>query len=94
MPRRHRRKPTSLPPLPSDGAVFYGTERQPGPGWDREETYLVRRVGRDRAKKYYLCPGCNQNIVPGERHVVAWPETAGHRGEDRRHWHASCWDRR
>ncbi|MDO8143012.1 MULTISPECIES: hypothetical protein [Isoptericola] len=58
--------------------------------------WTVRRVtGGDKA---YTCPACRQTIPPGTPHVVAWQrdawggEAAGL--EDRRHWHASCWQRR
>ncbi|MFE1513790.1 hypothetical protein [Corynebacterium bovis] len=99
MPRRHRRQPprtrSGTPPrdLPRDGAVFFGTQRVRGPGWAAGEEYLMRRMGASSARKFYVCPGCHQNIPPGVAHVVAWPDTS--RGaEDRRHWHTGCWERR
>lgn len=85
--------------LPRDGASYLGTWREEGPGWSAHaarggsETYLVRRMGPSSATKFYVCPGCNQNIPPGVEHVVAWPDTV--RGaEYRRHWHSACWKRR
>ncbi|MBN9644956.1 hypothetical protein JZY06_10085 [Corynebacterium sp. CCM 8862] len=81
-------------PLPGDGAVYFGTREQPGPSWSNGEIFLVRRIGSSAAAKYYVCPGCNQNIPPGVAHIVAWPKEHGHRVEDRRHWHSGCWQRR
>lgn len=58
--------------------------------------WSVRKVtGRE---KTFRCPGCQQEIAPGTAHVVAWArdaiggEAAGL--DSRRHWHASCWERR
>jgi hypothetical protein len=51
----------------------------------------VRRVHPFEARKRYVCPGCQQEILPGIGHVVVVP----HRAPGlRRHWHWSCWDRR
>ncbi|WJZ02382.1 hypothetical protein [Corynebacterium freiburgense] len=98
MPRRNRtkrpqRKEERNAPraLPRDGAAYFGTQIQPGPRWTFGEPYMVRRMGSAAAKKFYVCPGCNQNIPPGVAHIVAWPE---HHADDRRHWHSPCWDRR
>ena len=58
--------------------------------------WTVRRV--PAGEKSYRCPACTQDIPPGTPHVVAWQrdvvggEAAGL--EARRHWHASCWQRR
>ena len=41
-----------------------------------------------RARKDYVCPGCDGTIAPGQGHVVAWPEPFL---DDRRHWHHHCW---
>ncbi|HCT13724.1 MAG TPA: hypothetical protein DIW82_02715 [Corynebacterium nuruki] len=94
---RHNRRATPVPrgrrTLPSEGSTYWGTRRETGPGWAMGETYLVRHMGASAARKFYVCPGCNQNIPPGVAHIFAWPDT--HRGgEDRRHWHTACWDRR
>ena len=45
------------------------------------------------ATKMYRCPGCDQEILPGTAHIVAWPaQTPG--PAERRHWHNACWQRR
>ena len=49
--------------------------------------------------KVFRCPGCDQEIVPGTPHIVAWPadgaRMAGGIGvEERRHWHTTCWQNR
>ncbi|RNE48669.1 hypothetical protein C5L39_07715 [Corynebacterium alimapuense] len=80
--------------MPSDGAGFYGTQVTEGPRWTHGEPYLFRLMGAAAATKFYLCPGCNQNIPPGVAHIVAWPKDSGRGAEDRRHWHRHCWDRR
>ena len=98
-PRTARKAPkaaraSAVPPLPGDGSVYYGTREEPGPSWSNGEVFCVRRMGSTSAVKFYICPGCNQNIPPGVAHVVAWPKEYGHRAEDRRHWHSACWQRR
>lgn len=59
--------------------------------------WLVRGVAQGRSDKAYRCPGCNQLIPPGQAHVVVWPRIASLRSgsaiDERRHWHAACWDR-
>ncbi|QSB06940.1 hypothetical protein JQS30_03380 [Natronoglycomyces albus] len=52
----------------------------------------VRRIAAAAAEKTYRCPGCNQEIRPGVAHVVAWADAGD--GDDRRHWHSSCWEMR
>lgn len=93
MPRRNHRKEHKKPPraLPRDGAGFFGTQVQQGPSWTFGAPYLVRRMGAAAAVKFYVCPGCNQDIPPGVSHVVAWPQD---HAEERRHWHAACWEQR
>ncbi|WP_225443794.1 ATP/GTP-binding protein [Lolliginicoccus lacisalsi] len=61
-------------------------------GWGDDE-FLVRDVPGSAATKDYRCPGCDQIIVQGSAHVVAWPSRPGG-AEDRRHWHRGCWNRR
>lgn len=70
-----------------------------GPGGD---DYYVRPIAGQRATKIYRCPGCNQTVMVGVPHVVAWPvEDYGMDGlaggasylDDRRHWHTGCWRR-
>ncbi|AGT05206.1 hypothetical protein cgp_1372 [Corynebacterium glutamicum MB001] len=95
MGRKNRR--TNIQPardLPVDGTSYWGTQTQEGPSWTFGEPYLVRQIGSSAAKKFYICPGCNQNIPPGVAHIVAWPKEAGGRADDRRHWHKPCWERR
>jgi hypothetical protein len=52
------------------------------------EGYVAQRVPGYRAGKDYLCPDCQQPIVAGSGHVVAWPEG---QVEERRHIHQHCW---
>ena len=95
MPRRNRRRnqaPRYV--LPKDGSTFIGTQEMEGPGWTNGEIFKVRQIGSAAATKYYICPGCNQNIPPGVAHVVAWPRDTGRGADDRRHWHKHCWQRR
>ncbi|WP_293829843.1 hypothetical protein [uncultured Corynebacterium sp.] len=95
MPRRNRRQyqaPRYV--LPKDGSTFIGTQEMEGPSWTNGEIFKVRQIGSAAAAKYYVCPGCNQNIPPGVAHVVAWPRDTGRGADDRRHWHKHCWQRR
>ncbi|MGP6173425.1 hypothetical protein [Corynebacterium sp. A21] len=95
MARKNRHDRSTTPrDLPRDGGAYFGTQEQEGPGWTYGEPYLVRQMGSHAAKKFYVCPGCNQNIPPGVAHVVAWPKEIGRGAEDRRHWHKPCWERR
>ncbi|MET3943527.1 hypothetical protein ACUXOC_000642 [Corynebacterium mucifaciens] len=95
MPRRNRRQHhTPRYVLPRDGSTFIGTQEMEGPSWARGEIFKVRQIGAAAATKYYVCPGCNQNIPPGVAHVVAWPRDTGRGVDDRRHWHKHCWQRR
>lgn len=87
MPRRNRTRATDVRPLPRDGAVYFGT-REIENEWG--EVMVMRQMGATAAKKFYICPGCNQNIPPGVAHTVAWPKG---REDDRRHWHKPCWER-
>ena len=61
--------------------------------------WVVRSVPGARAAKEYRCPGCQQVVLPGTPHVVAWPAegsswTVSSPLEERRHWHTGCWQRR
>jgi len=68
-------------------------------GGRRSETaddgeWVVQRVrGSERT---FRCPGCDQELVPGTAHVVAWRSDGlfGEALDDRRHWHTSCWQAR
>ena len=85
MPRRNRRQyqaPRYV--LPKDGSTFIGTQEMEGPSWTNGEIFKVRQIGSAAAAKYYVCPGCNQNIPPGVAHVVAWPRDTGRGADDRR----------
>ncbi|SQI00152.1 Uncharacterised protein [Corynebacterium minutissimum] len=80
--------------MPRDGGALLGSQTVPGPSWTNGEPFIMRHVGSSAAQKYYVCPGCNQNIPPGVTHIVAWPRDSGRQGDDRRHWHRHCWERR
>jgi hypothetical protein len=54
------------------------------------EGWQVRVIQPASATKEYRCPGCNQEIRAGTKHVVAWREDDL---EGRRHWHLPCWQR-
>ena len=94
MPRRNRRIRTEQRYLPSHGGALLGSQTVPGPSWTNGEPFIMRHIGSSAAKKFYVCPGCNQNIPPGVAHVVAWPRDTGRGADDRRHWHKHCWQRR
>lgn len=70
--------------LPRDGAAYWGTQVQDGPRWAFGEPYMVRQMGSSAATKFYVCPGCNQNIPrewpmwwPGPGIPGPGPTTAG-----------------
>jgi hypothetical protein len=71
-----------------------GSTRPPG-GWQPDPSDTddaeVRYVQPYQALKSYLCPGCNQEIPPGQGHMVAVPPDAP---DLRRHWHRGCWNNR
>jgi len=89
-PRRIRRDRSGPPdPVPGPERV----ESWPDGDW------IVRRVPGAASAKAYRCPGCDQEIVPGTPHVVAWPADGarmpgGLALDERRHWHRACWERR
>ncbi|MBT0568232.1 ATP/GTP-binding protein [Williamsia sp. CHRR-6] len=85
MPRHNNRDRRATPVPRSIGAHRV----EPGPA-GYEIDHHVRTISASAAVKNYLCPGCNQSIVVGVAHVVAWPVT-DRDGEDRRHWHTGCW---
>ncbi|WP_082131290.1 hypothetical protein [Cellulomonas sp. FA1] len=93
MPRSRpsSRRPYGAEPVPLDVDRATGGRRSES-GPDGEWT--VQRVrGSDRE---YRCPGCDQLVAAGTPHVVAW-RTDDWRGagvDERRHWHAACWDAR
>ncbi|QCB94276.1 hypothetical protein [Cellulomonas shaoxiangyii] len=92
MPRSRRslRRPYGTEPPPLDVERATGgrrAESAPDGEW------VVQSVrGSDRA---YRCPGCDQVVAPGTAHVVAWRTDVWRDGvEERRHWHAACWQAR
>ncbi len=80
MGRIHRRRDDHVPlrSAQSSGRV----ENGPGGEW------IVRAVTGAAATRDYRCPGCDQIVVAGTPHVVAWPAGSV---DDRRHWHTPCW---
>lgn len=79
MPRR--RVPRAAPrPL---GVQGERVEAGPGGG-----VWRSRAVTGAATTKAYRCPGCDQEVLPGTPHVVAWPEDDV---DARRHWHTPCW---
>jgi hypothetical protein len=88
-PRKTRRRMTARNP-DEDAAVPLGPERvEPWPDGD----WTVRDVPGSASVKAYRCPGCDQEILPGTPHLVAWPTLIPGIAE-RRHWHRACWERR
>jgi hypothetical protein len=77
--RRAKRAEEEEEPLRAPDLVTSGPE-----GWQ------VRIIQPASATKEYRCPGCNQEIRIGTKHVVAWCEGSE---EHRRHWHLPCWQR-
>ncbi|WP_181874377.1 ATP/GTP-binding protein [Marinitenerispora sediminis] len=92
-PRRNvpRRKAAQRPESAEESLILRVTgaeHRETGPDGE----WVLRRITGAAAAKVYRCPGCQQDIPPGMAHVVAWRPYGD--GEDRRHWHSSCWQRR
>lgn len=84
-PRRNRPHGGRQPNAPfSDG--LERTDQWQGQEW------VVRRITGAAAAKHYRCPGCDQEIPPGVPHLVTWPSLGA--VDDRRHWHATCWNAR
>lgn len=93
--RRGRKSGGAQPrPLPAFGSSFSATRVEAGPGRLSAEEFNVRDITAGQARKWYRCPGCDQEIPPGVAHVVAWPVDYGGRADDRRHWHCNCWRKR
>ena len=89
MPRANRRRRDDVP-LNLERAVGGAVRRESYAGGE----WSVRRVTGAGATRSYLCPGCQQSVVPGTPHVVAWPADGMGGLDDRRHWHTSCWESR
>jgi hypothetical protein len=87
MPRRHHRREEEPRPL---GAVNPGARRETHPDGE----WLVASIVGERATKDYTCPGCQQTIPVGMAHVVSWRADDPRGGDERRHWHSYCWQRR
>lgn len=86
MGRRNRRADQAAPlRLP---ASMTDVEVHPDGDWH------VRQISGAAASKTYRCPGCEQEILPGTPHVVAWRADRSDGGDWRRHWHTPCWRRR
>jgi hypothetical protein len=86
-PRKNRRAVSGRPDRPGGGSWVQETEAAADGEW------YVRAVSGAGAVKAYRCPGCDQEIMPGVAHVVAW-RTDDREGDDRRHWHRPCWQAR
>lgn len=86
-PSKHLREPRPL-----NSGAFARLDQKADGAW------MVQSMPADAATKTYTCPGCNQVVVPGTAHVVAWPREASIGSlsavDERRHWHTSCWQRR
>ena len=86
-PSKHLRAPRPL----STGA-FAQLEIKADGEW------MVQTMPADAAGKTYTCPGCSRQVAPGASHLVAWPRLASigatSSGDERRHWHTACWQRR
>ena len=89
MPRANRRRRDDVP-LNLERAVGGAVRRESFGGGE----WSVRRVSGAGATRSYLCPGCQQFVVPGTPHVVAWPADGLGGVDDRRHWHTPCWEAR
>ncbi|MCO6006234.1 ATP/GTP-binding protein [Actinoallomurus purpureus] len=85
-PRKNRR---SSDAARETGPGAYGGPQRIEEGPDGD--WVVRPVAG--ASKAYRCPGCDQEIMPGVGHLVAWPAEGGG-PDDRRHWHRPCWNHR
>jgi len=86
-PRRNFRRRDDIP-VPDEERVRRGVEAVQA--W-LDGDWMVRSIPGGASAKSYRCPGCDQEILAGVPHVVAWP--ADGRGDltDRRHWHRGCW---
>jgi hypothetical protein len=89
VPRANRRRRDDVP-LNLDRAIGGAPRRERYAGGE----WFVRRVTGASSQRSYLCPGCQQQVVPGTPHVVVWPADGLGGIDDRRHWHAACWTAR
>ncbi len=91
--RRSAKRPYATEHVPVDvERVRGGRSSESGP----DGSWTVQRVGG--SDRTYRCPGCDQEILPGTAHVVAWSDDGLFGPDaalaDRRHWHTSCWQSR
>lgn len=87
MARKNRRRVDEARPL-AGGYAARSVESH------RDGDWIVQRIAGSRATKEYRCPGCDQVIMPGTPHVVAYRDDDPRGSEDRRHWHSPCWSAR
>lgn len=80
--------------LPAFGSSFQNTRTESGPAGWQDVDFSVRNISAGQSTKTYRCPGCDQEIMPGTSHIVAWPQDYGAGADDRRHWHTNCWRNR
>ncbi|MDO5029395.1 MAG: ATP/GTP-binding protein [Corynebacterium sp.] len=80
--------------LPAFGSTFQSTRTESGPAGWQDVDFSVRNISAGQSTKVYRCPGCDQEIMPGTSHIVAWPQHYGAGADDRRHWHTNCWRNR
>ena len=89
--RRSAKRPYAAGHVPLDvERATGGRTAEQGPDGD----WVVQRLrGSD---KDYRCPGCDQLVVAGTPHVVAWrsDDLLGDGVGGRRHWHPACWQAR
>jgi hypothetical protein len=83
VPRRRRGGPPARRPAPARRETV---EEAADGDW------VVRSLTGSASTKPYRCPGCDQELYPGDAHLVVWPTHAG--ADARRHWHTVCWQRR
>lgn len=90
--RRSKKRPWGAPHVELDADRARGgrsTTSRRGNEWTVQHVKSSERT--------FTCPGCNQVIVVGTPHVVAWVNDSIFGAQaglaDRRHWHGGCWDR-
>ncbi|MGY0233449.1 ATP/GTP-binding protein [Longispora urticae] len=85
-PRHNRRQhsgPVARGDEDDDGAMRRASQAVEG-------DWMVRTLpANPTTGKTYRCPGCDQEVPASQGHIVAWRLDSD--GEDRRHWHTSCW---
>jgi hypothetical protein len=93
VPRPNRRR-RDEPALDLGRAIGGVQRRESHPDGE----WFVRQVTGAASAKAYRCPGCDQQVLPRQPHVVAWPADGPRSDEvalgDRRHWHTPCWGAR